>query len=285
MAEFGQHDGVFGVVQDGPVPSPQIRWAMRTDVGHRRQRNEDSAVCTGALFAVADGMGGHAAGDLASAAVAEQFFSEDLGYPVAPEDVYAALTHASEAVAQISEAATRDAGTTVTGAALTEVDGVVSWLVFNIGDSRVYAFLDGELVQITRDHSLVGELVARGDITPEEAEFHPDRNQILRAVGFDMDPVPDFWSTPVASGMRLLLCSDGLTKEVRDQDIARILAENPAPASAASALVQAALDNRGSDNVTVVVIDAETGFPSPERLGWQGDAIAEADAHAGTPGE
>ena len=247
--------------------SVRIRWAMRSDVGYRRTRNEDSAVSTGTVFVVADGMGGHAAGDLASAAVVQQFDADDLQYPVAPEDIYETLTRASESVARISEAAARDAGTTVTGVALTEVDSVVSWLVFNIGDSRVYAEWDGQLVQVTRDHSVVGELVARGEITPEQAEFHPDRNQILKAVGFDMDPVPDFWSTPANVGMRILLCSDGLTKEVGDAQISQILSASPVAADAADQLVRAALESGGSDNVTVVVIDSLPGADSDGSVG------------------
>lgn len=267
MAIFGRPDGEsvnLGLgtnAVDAQGSGARFTWAMRTDIGKRRQRNEDSAVATGTVFVVADGMGGHAAGDLASAAVVSQFDAEHLTFPVEPEDVYGTLTRASESVSRISEAATREAGTTVTGVALTDVDSELSWLVFNIGDSRVYAQRDGVLVQVTRDHSVVSELVAQGKITPEEAEVHPDRNQILKAIGFDMDPVPDFWSTPVAAGMRILICSDGLTKEVHDSDISAILAAASTPANAADQLVQAALDNRGSDNITVIVIDTDGDMP------------------------
>lgn len=292
MTIFGQHDGesINPGTRDDAVDEQEdtvrLSWAVRTDVGKRRPRNEDSAICTGTVFVVADGMGGHAAGDLASAAVVEQFHNEHLTFPVSPEDIYGTLTRASESVARISEAAAREAGTTVTGVALTDVDSVLSWLVFNIGDSRVYAALNGDLVQVTRDHSVVGELVARGEITEEEAETRPDRNQILKAVGFDMDPVPDFWATPVAPGMRILVCSDGLTKEVRDPDISQILATADTAAEAADQLVQAALDNQGSDNVTVIVVDTEGQVPAGAELpdvdetAVSADLVDEADAEA-----
>ncbi len=267
MVLCGQPDGEYLSAADAenfiavPGRVNRFTWAMRSDVGRRRPRNEDSAISTGTVFAVADGMGGHAAGDLASAAVVQQFDAEALSFPVMPEDIYGTLTRASESVSRISEAAMREAGTTVTGVALTEVDSILSWLVFNIGDSRVYAQRDSELVQVTRDHSVVAEMVAQGKISEEEAEFHPDRNQILKAVGFDMDPVPDFWSTPVIAGMRILVCSDGLTKEVRNPQIAEILATTSTPADAADSLVAAALGNQGGDNVTVIVVDTVAEFP------------------------
>ncbi len=279
MTVLGKSDGQMTGEQLGDAElvrlGLQVTWAVRSDIGKRRARNEDSAVCTGVLFSVADGVGGHAAGDLASAAVVEQFAAEHLSYPVSAEAVYGSLTRASESVARISAAAARDAGTTVTGAALSVQNSVPSWLIFNIGDSRVYAFAQGELVQVTRDHSVVGELVARGKITPAEAEVHPDRNQILKAIGFDMDPVPDFWATPLNDGLRLLVCSDGLSKEVRDPQIAHILGSEQTPSAAADRLVQQALDNSGSDNITVIVVDTATSAPSMEPILADGDTDEE----------
>lgn len=264
MTLIGSRDGTAAVPLPGPAGDPgsagmSVTWGMRSDVGYRRPRNEDSAIATGVLFSVADGMGGHAAGDLASAAVVTQFGDDELSFPVSASDIYSSLVRASESVARISQASGRDAGTTVTGAALTDVDGVASWLVFNIGDSRVYAYREHQLFQVTRDHSLVQELVDRGQITEAEAEVHPDRNQILKAIGFDMDPVPDFWSTPLSDGLRLLVCSDGLSKELRAPSIATILSAHDDAAGAADALVSAALDAGGNDNVTVVVVDVHGG--------------------------
>ena len=135
------------------------------------------------------------------------------------------------------------------------IDGVPSSLVFNIGDSRVYRFERNELEQVTIDHSVVQELVDAGVIAAEEAEEHPDSNVITRAVGFHDDPLPDFWCIPLRAGMRLLICSDGLTKELGDERIRLHLAAGMPADETASALVDAALAAGGRDNVTVVVVD------------------------------
>jgi protein phosphatase len=128
------------------------------------------------------------------------------------------------------------------------------WVFFNIGDSRTYLY-DGSLRQITIDHSLVQEMVDSGLLAAEDAEGHPESNVITRAVGFDESPIPDLWMMPVRAGQRILVCSDGLTKEIRDSDIARILAEGGTARDTVRALVAAALDHHGRDNVTAVVID------------------------------
>jgi protein phosphatase len=146
-------------------------------------------------------------------------------------------------------------GTTVTGAALAVVSGVPQWIVFNIGDSRVYQLISGVLEQLTIDHSVVQEMVDAGRITREEADVHPHGNVITRAVGFHEPPIPDYRVLPVRPGMRLLICSDGLTKELTPYGIRHFLMSNPQPESAARALVEAALDNGGRDNVTVIVLD------------------------------
>ncbi|WP_433862295.1 PP2C family protein-serine/threonine phosphatase [Streptomyces sp. L7] len=146
-------------------------------------------------------------------------------------------------------------GTTVTGIALTLSDGSPYWLVFNIGDSRVYSFRDGTLEQLTVDHSIVQELLDAGAITPAEAEVHPHSNVITRAVGFNEDPVPDYFLFPIVAGSRLLVCSDGLTKELTEHGIRYYLGEGASPLDAAQQLMDAALGNGGRDNVTVVVVD------------------------------
>lgn len=232
-----------------------LAWGAATDTGKRRKHNEDSFIAESPVFAVADGMGGHAAGDVASAAVVTRLAAAvggDFG------DAEAVITALNDATADISEAADDNhlgVGTTATGAVLTLQGDEVFWTVFNVGDSRVYLFENNELTQVTVDHSVVQELVAAGLIAAEDAEEHPESNVITRAVGFNSAPRPDFWVIPVRKGLRLLVCSDGLTKEVDDEHIRLHLAAGLTPIETAQALVDAALAAGGRDNVTTVVVD------------------------------
>jgi serine/threonine protein phosphatase PrpC len=146
-------------------------------------------------------------------------------------------------------------GTTVTGVALGTISDEPAWIVFNIGDSRVYRLVGGVLEQLTVDHSIVQELVDAGQITREEADTHPHSNVITRAVGFLEAPIPDYRAIAVEEGMRLLVCSDGLTKELTSYGIRHFLTANQKADAAARQLVEAALGNGGRDNVTVVVVD------------------------------
>jgi len=245
----------------------QLAWGAATDVGLKRKLNEDSYIAESPLFAVADGMGGHSAGDIASAAVVTRL-AEALGTDfVEPSVIELALHDATQDIAQAAADLPLGVGTTVTGVALTLHDGEPYWVVFNVGDSRVYAWgaadtpesTDGQppvgLVQITVDHSVVQELVAAGLIRPEDAESHPESNVITRAVGFNAEPRIDFWAVPARAGLRLLLCSDGLSKELDDRAIGGILGSGLSAADAAEALVAAAVQSGGRDNVTTVVID------------------------------
>lgn len=233
-----------------------LAWAALTDTGLRREANEDSFLAATPIFAVADGMGGHSAGDVASAAVVHRLAEHSGTGSVGPAAIDAALLRAVQDMHDKVGVTDAGTGTTVTGAAImTTADADAAWLVFNIGDSRVYALRDGELVQLTRDHSVVQELIDSGHITPEEAEVHPHSNVITRAVGFHEPPVPDYQLLPVEAGTRLLVCSDGLTKELTNYGIRHFLLANPRPVDAARQLVEAALGNGGRDNVTVVVVD------------------------------
>jgi len=232
-----------------------LAWAAATDTGKRRSANEDSFVAKSPLFAVADGMGGHAAGDLASAAVVERL-AEVVGSDfLAPRTVERALERATADIAEIAGDSELGVGTTVTGAVLTLQEKDAYFAVFNIGDSRVYAFEANELVQVTTDHSVVQELVESGALTRAEAEHHPDSNIITRAVGFNAKPYADFWMLPARTGLRLLICSDGLTKEVTDDRIRLHLAAGLTPVETAGALLDAALAAGGRDNVTAIVVD------------------------------
>ena len=248
----------------------RLSWAAATDTGRRRLANEDSFVAQPPLFAVADGMGGHSAGDLASAAVVDRLAEVATGDFLDPRIVERALEAATDDITSIAGDSELGVGTTVTGAVLALDAGDPYFAVFNIGDSRVYAFERNELVQVTRDHSVVQELVESGALTRDEAEHHPDSNIITRAVGFNAQPVADFWMIPMRTGLRLLVCSDGLTKEVSDDRIRLHLAAALSAVETAGALIDAALAAGGRDNVTTIVIDvldapetAEPGDTAP----------------------
>ena len=257
-----------------------LDWAGRSDVGKRRTVNEDSVLVGPPVFAVADGMGGHAAGDKASAAVVERLAAlradADHGY-LDPERLEGALISASEDIDLFAAHIPIGAGTTVTGAVLALKDGEPHFGVFNIGDSRVYLLVDGEFSRVTTDHSVVQEMVDAGLIHADDAESHPDSNVITRAVGFRDDPRPDIWMLPVRPGMRLLLCSDGLTKEVSDTHIKGHLSTGSSAAETADELMDAALAAGGRDNVTVVVIDVAAALAKP-----RSDAAAIGPSSGGT---
>ncbi|PPF83379.1 serine/threonine-protein phosphatase [Subtercola sp. Z020] len=232
-----------------------VSWCALTDVGRKRKVNEDSVAAVPPIFAVADGMGGHAAGEVASAAVVNRLGAVQGAEFTTGDVIDGALSLALEDIDVVGDANVLGTGTTVTGVALTLVDDEPKWAVFNIGDSRVYQFLNGALERLTVDHSVVQELVDAGLITAEQAETHPDSNIITRAVGFHEKPVPDYSVLDIVDGQRLLVCSDGLTKELTDHGIAHYLQQLSTAEEAATGLVDAALTNGGRDNVTVLVID------------------------------
>ena len=251
-----------------PVPGAAggqvtLAWAAVSDVGRRRQANEDSVIVQPPVFAVADGMGGHAAGDRASAAVVDRLSALAGRDDVDQAAVGEVLILAAHDIDDLGEHLPLGAGTTVTGVVL-EVAPEPAFVIFNVGDSRVYSFQGNELAQVTHDHSVVQELVDQGLISAADAEAHPESNVVTRALGFHEAPRPDYWSVPVRSGMRLLLCSDGLTKELPAPRLRLHLAARLSAAETASALVDAALAAGGRDNVTVIVIDV---LESPEPHG------------------
>ncbi len=232
-----------------------LSWGLDTHTGYRRRHNEDSAVAAPPLFAVADGMGGHSAGDVASKAVVTRLAEIAVNGVTTADAIDAALRHATEDISLAADYSQLGVGTTVTGAALMAKDDVIHWGIFNVGDSRVYHFEDTTLTQVTVDHSVVQELVDAGMITAEEAEQHPDSNIITRAVGFNAEPLTDYWLIPVREGMRLLVCSDGLTKEVGFDALQEQLAARLPADETATRLVDVALAAGGRDNITVLVID------------------------------
>lgn len=260
MTEIGRSDPQFVVTVPGHSDgSITLAWAAATDTGRRRTANEDSYIAQSPLFAVADGMGGHSAGDLASAAVVERLAEAISGDFLPADEIERALEEATADIDIISAGSELGVGTTVTGAVLSILDGDPYFAVFNIGDSRVYRFERNELTQVTIDHSVVQEMVDAGMLSKDDAEFHPDSNIITRAVGFNSQPTPDLWMIPVHPGLRLLICSDGLTKEVSDERIRLHLAAGMPASETAAALVDAALAAGGRDNITTIVVDVLDG--------------------------
>ena len=237
----------------------RLNVAAVTDRGLKRAANEDSYLADGPAFVVADGMGGYESGDRASAAVVAAFRERFGGLPWGElSGVNDALIDADDRVAEVAAGTTRGAGSTATGVVLVEHEGYPFWLVFNVGDSRVYRQAGGVLEQLTTDHSLGRELVARGELREDQLATYENRNVITRAIGA-VDSLADSWLVPVVDGDRLLLCSDGLHGEVDDESIRAILAMNGQPETAGQVLVDRAKDHGGRDNITVVVIDVLAG--------------------------
>lgn len=221
------------------------------------------------VFFVADGMGGHAYGDRASQTVVATFDEEfQVEEPATPDRVLRTIDRANQAVQDLVTEADGPgavAGTTLSGIALVDLADLgaelLHWMIFNVGDSRVYGWNGRALVQVTVDHSAVQEMVAMGLISAADALIHPDRNVITRAVGSESDVEADIWLMPVHGHQVFLVCSDGLTKELSDEQISQVMLEyhsDPEPElTLAETLVQTAVEVGGRDNVSVVVIDSE----------------------------
>jgi serine/threonine protein phosphatase PrpC len=262
VTEIGDSNTGLTVEVDGGTPFV-LTWAAATNVGRKRAANEDSFVAKFPIFAVADGMGGHSAGDVASAAVVTRLGEIATGSFIETAAVERALQLATDDITLVGETEF-GIGTTVTGVALTMHEGEAYFAVFNIGDSRVYLLDHNELSQLTVDHSVVQELVDAGQLTREEAELHPDSNIITRAVGFGVVPSADLWLLPSRPGLRLLVCSDGLTKEVSDDRIRLHLAAGLTPVETGNALIDAALAAGGRDNITTIVVDVHEAIDRDE---------------------
>lgn len=252
-----------------------LAWHALTHVGKLRENNQDSFVAEPPLFAVADGMGGHSAGEVASAAVARRLAelatatgksgAEASFIELTEKDINSALEKAVEDIELETGETDLGAGTTVTGAAIGPVvQNKFTWRIFNIGDSRVYQHYRGVLSQVTVDHSVVQHLLDTGQITQAEMETHPHANVITRAVGFDEEPWPDYVLLGLVPGQRILICSDGLTKELTDAGLQHFLnIQNPK--EAAAQLLEQALLNSGRDNITLVIVDVLAAeHPQPE---------------------
>ena len=240
-----------------PGAGPSLSVGYGTDRGLRRELNEDSYIASDPVFAVADGMGGHEAGEVASGmcvralAAIPQLATGERSVTASVLQEY--LVRADST---IREATGARAGTTLTGAVIVEQMGMPYWLVMNIGDSRTYRLSQGKFEQISVDHSEVQELVDAGEITAEQATVHPRRQVVTRALGTGDETEADYWLLPVEEGDRILVCSDGLTGELTDEHIFRVLSTVGHAQDAVDELIQASLRSGGRDNVTVIVVDA-----------------------------
>ncbi|MFJ3403419.1 PP2C family protein-serine/threonine phosphatase [Promicromonospora sp. NPDC090134] len=230
-------------------------WGAASHQGRRRSLNEDGYLATGRVFFVADGMGGHEAGEVASSEALAALSGLADVERVEPALVEAFLDVAQQRVRAIETESGNAPGTTLTGVLVDEREDVPYWLFVNVGDSRTYMLSGGVLSQVSVDHSEVQELVDAGTITMDEARRHPRRNVITRALGAQQDVRADFRYIPVTLHDRVLICSDGLTGELTDAQITTILLEQPDPERAAGHLVNAAIQAGGRDNITVVVVD------------------------------
>jgi PPM family protein phosphatase len=242
-----------------------LRWGSASDTGRVRAINQDAALAADPIFAVADGMGGHAAGEVAS-----QVAVEALRANVSPSEdgLVEAIRLANRQVIERAgdDPELRGMGTTLCAIALVAApadadaesgdgDSGARVIVANVGDSRVYVFHDDDLLQISEDHSLVEDLVRQGRLSPEEARVHPQKNIVTRVLGNEPDIDVDTWEIIPYRGDRFLLCSDGLSNEVDDRAIAGVLRRVDDPDRAARELVRMANEHGGRDNITVVVVD------------------------------
>src|SRR5437588_3069367 len=233
----------------------ELRAGGATDTGLVRDHNEDNYLTDEGLFAVADGVGGHKAGEVASQTAVDTLQREFRESTT--DGLVDAVKTANRTVWDLAESNPdqRGMGTTRTAVALVNEDGEERLAVVNVGDSRAYLLQQGELEQLTEDHSLVEQLVREGQLTPAEAQVHPQRSIITRALGLDPEVEVDSWELTPYKGDRILLCSDGLTNEVSDDEIASTLRSVGDPEEAARQLVNEARDHGGSDNITCVVVD------------------------------
>ena len=229
-----------------------ISWGARSDVGLVREHNEDSFLLRTPLFAICDGMGGHAAGEVASS-IAVNVIADKA--PSTTDDVRlgAAIEAANQEIIDAPAKGIGKPGMGSTASAIL-IEGN-RMAVAHVGDSRIYLLHHGTLVRITHDHSYVEELVDSGQITADEARTHPSRSVVTRALGSDPDMYADHFSLEISDGDRIILCSDGLSGMVPDDEIESIAVSNVTPQKAADNLVSAALTYGGSDNVTVIVVD------------------------------
>ena len=278
------------MTDDAVEPVLRVRAGAATDPGVHRERNEDAFVATAPVFAVADGMGGHTGGAEASTIVADELSALSAAPWASAAGVHDAVECAATRVRALADGSAGAPGSTLSGVALVEQDGMPCWLVFNVGDSRTYRLQNGRIEQVTVDHTRVQELVDAGRLTTDEARTHNQRNVITRAIGAGTVGPPQLDLSLLVAGPddRLLICSDGLTGELTEHLIAALLLDVTDPQAAAEALVREAVTAGGRDNITAVVVDvvelistavepgAGSTSPDPEAIGVSTDTMPDA---------
>jgi PPM family protein phosphatase len=265
-----------------------IRWGGGTDVGRVRPNNEDHFLARpeSDLFAVADGMGGHSGGEIASQIACQTVGNTYVDHTI--DGLIDAIEHANAAVhdAGVDNPELTGMGTTVVALALVDHEDQATVAIANVGDSRCYRYAEGELDQITTDHSLVADLVREGSLSREEAAIHPQRNIVTRVLGVHDDVSVDVFAVDPRPGDRYVLCSDGLFNEVPEPAIAAVLRSVHDPADAVDELIRLAIEGGGRDNVTVVVVDVDDdagqGAAASAALAADGEPLT-AHGHQAAP--
>lgn len=265
------------------VPPTPLRFAVAhgTNPGLKRSLNEDSVLAQYPVFLVADGMGGHQGGEVASR-LALQAFEPLLGRAdVTLPEVRDAVATAQQQVTAFADSLAGGAGTTLTGVVATRTEGESEWVVVNIGDSRTYRRCGKHFVRLSHDHSLVQELVDDAGLTEREALTHPNRNVVTRALG-DGESEADFWVTSTRAGERVVVVSDGALEGTTDSELAGNCEAADASA-AAEQVIEAALLKGGSDNITVIVIDV-LGSEADDEADTPLPPVRKVDAAIDSPG-
>lgn len=241
---------------NAPARQMRIRWGGASDRGRRRAENQDAMYADIGLFVVADGIGGHLGGSVASSLAVKTVAANS---PSTPAELLAAVHHANQVVHHRSTAHADLAGmgTTLCAIAVVQQDGHRVWSLVNVGDSRVYRYQGGELTQLTIDHNFVAEMIRAGDLTVEQAADHPRRNTLTRAIGVEPEVMVDDWILELTGNDRFLLCTDGVTNELDESDISELLDIDEHPSDVARALVRQANDRGGRDNSTALVVDVD----------------------------
>ena len=254
------------------TPAPQSNVGVATDSGRVRDHNEDAYLVRPPVFVIADGMGGHAAGEVASKLAVDSIAQASLDRDGGRAAVRRALEEANKVVFQAANESGSRHGMGTTCAVLVVGDGVVH--VGNVGDSRIYRLRAGSLVQLTHDHTVVAEMVDHGLLKPDDALLADNRSFLTRALGGAADVDAEVETIDLLPGDRFLLCSDGLSSMVTDADIERIVASASDPQRAVQALVDAANAAGGEDNVTAIVVDSDAAAAPPARSGRRKVAVA-----------
>ena len=246
-----------------PMRRLRLTWGGATDQGRIRANNQDAMYADSGLFVVADGMGGHQGGEVAANLAVRTLTNAERSDR---EQLREAVAEANRVVHQtaLEEAELHGMGTTLTTLAVSQEANTHQFVILNVGDSRVYRHRDGQLEQLTEDHSYVAELVRRGELDDEAAQAHPYRNMLTRAIGVHAEVEIDEWLLEPVSGDRFMLCSDGLTNELADLEIAEQLGFDKDPSTTAKALVGLANKRGGRDNSTVLIVDVQVEVIDPD---------------------